>query len=138
MLYYLDMYFVHQNPENSEYWQYGYKDAVRLTEKIKDKYDKVIVSTTLEQSYMFFLFYTKYDPLKYLASGGTKSGSFEEARNSFDKYEFRKLNWSSERRDGTILYVGDPKDMPHGNVANIEFLNGKPAIEMADQPNGAP
>lgn len=135
--YYLDMYFVHQNPEISEYWQYGYKDAVELTERVKASYQKVVVSTTLEQSYMFFLFYTKYDPKLYLAGGGTRSGSFEEKKNHFDMYEFRKLDWPKERRDGTILYVGDPKDMPRGNVMNITFLDGKPAIEIADQPNGA-
>ncbi len=138
IFYYLNMYFVHQNPENSEYWQYGYKDTVALTEKLKDKYEKVVVSTRLDQSYMFFLFYTKYDPATYLAHGGTKSGSFEEVRNSFDKYEFRRIDWPREKRDGTILYVGDLQDMPHGNVGNITFLNGKPAIELADQPNGAP
>jgi 4-amino-4-deoxy-L-arabinose transferase-like glycosyltransferase len=135
--YYLDMYFVQQNPEVSEYWQYGYKDAVAFTEKVKAKYQKVVVSTTLEQSYIFFLFYTKYDPRLYLAGGGTKSGSFEEGNNHFDKYEFRKIDWPHERLDGTILYVGDPKDMSHGNVMNYTFLNGKPAIEMADKPNGA-
>lgn len=135
--YYLDMYFVQQNPENSQYWQYGYRDAVALTEKLKPNYQKIVVSTTLDQSYMFFLFYTKYDPALYLAHGGTKSGSFEEVRNSFDKYEFRKIVWSQEKRDGTVLYVGDPKDMPHGNVGNIKFLNGTPAIELADRPNGA-
>ena len=109
----------------------------RLTEKMKANYQKVVVSTTLEQSYMFFLFYTKYDPVKYLASGGTRSGSFEEGNNHFDKYEFRKIDWAREKRDGTLLYVGDPKDMPHGNVGNISFLDGTPAIEIADRPNGA-
>ena len=136
-VYYLDMYFVQMNPEVSQYWQYGYKDAVAITEKIKSKYQKIVVSTTLEQSYMFFLFYTKYDPAKYLAAGGTKSGSFDEVNNHFEKYEFRKIDWIHERRDGTVLYVGDPKDMPHGNVMNIKFLDGTPAIEIADQQNGA-
>lgn len=136
--YFLDKYFVHMNPEFSQYWQYGYEEAVVQTEALKGKYDKVVVSTSLEQSYMFFLFYTKYDPIAYLAEGGTRSGSFEEAQNRFDKYEFRKIIWSNERRDGTILFVGAPGDMPHGNVRNITFLNGEPAIEMADQPNGAP
>lgn len=136
--YYLDMYYVQQSQENSQYWQYGYKQAVAMTEKLKDNYQKVVVSTRLDQSYMFFLFYTKYDPKLYLANGGTRSGSFDEVRNRFDKYEFRKIDWSKEIRDGTILYVGAPDDMPHGNVGNITFLNGTPAIELADRPNGAP
>lgn len=138
VFYYCDMYFVQMNPEVSDYWQYGYKDTVALTEKLKDTYQKVVVSTKLEQSYMFFLFYTKYDPSRYLAQGGTKSGSFDERHNGFDKYEFRAIDWPHEKRDGSVLYVGAPQDMPHGNVANISFLNGTPAIEMADQPNGAP
>ncbi len=136
-LYYLNLYFVHMNPEYSEYWQYGYKEAVALTEQQKAKYQKVVVSTALEQSYMFFLFYTKYDPKTYLAQGGTKSGSFAEGDNGFDKYIFRPINWPKERRDKSILYVGAPNDLPHGNIANIMFLNGKPAMKLADQPNGA-
>ena len=134
--YYLNMYFVEMNHEFSEYWQYGNQQAVQITEQLKSKYDKVVVSTKIEQSYMFFLFYTKYDPTKYLAGGGTNSGSFAEIKNKFNKYEFRVINWSQEKRDGSVLYVGAPGDMPHGNIANITFMNGKPAIEIADQPNG--
>lgn len=137
-LYYLNMYFVQQNYEFSEFWQYGYKQAVEYTEKVKQKYKKVVVSTKLEQSYMFFLFYSKYDPQKYLSLGGTKSGGFREDRNTFDVYEFRDIHWSSEQRNGDILYVGTLQDMPHGNLLNIPYLNGQPAIEIADQPNGAP
>jgi len=137
MLYYLNMYFVHMNPEFSEYWQYGNKEAVMIAEKIKTKYKKVVVSTAIEQSYMFFLFYTKYDPVAYLANGGTNSGSFEEVKNKFDIYEFRKIHWSEERRDTSILYIGSPSEIPHGNIANIYFPNGKRAIIIADQPNGA-
>lgn len=135
-VYYLDKYYVHMNSEYSEFWQYGNREAVERAEALKYKYDKVVVSTQIDQAYMFFLFYTKYDPIKYLAEGGTNSGSFEEARNKFDKYEFRRIDWPKEKRDGSILYIGTLNDMPHGNVANIMYLNGKPAIEMADAPNG--
>ena len=33
---------------------------------------------------MFFLFYSKYDPYKYLSQGGTRSGGFKEGGNKFD------------------------------------------------------
>lgn len=134
--YYLDKYYVHMNSEVSEFWQYGNRQAVEFAEQLKYKYDKVVVSTQIDQAYMFFLFYTKYDPVKYLAEGGTNSGSFAELKNKFDKYEFRKIDWPKEKRDGSILFIGTLNDMPRGNVANITFLNGKPAIEMADAPNG--
>jgi len=131
--YYFVQYFVVMNREYSEYWQYGYKQAVEYTESVKNKYKSVVVSTGLEQSYMFYLFYIRYDPVKYLEGGGTKSGSFAEKGNAFDKYEFRPLHWQSEVFDGSILYVGAPIEMPHGNNAHITFINGDPAIEIKDR-----
>lgn len=135
--YYLHMYYAHMDKEYSSYWQYGYEEAVKYAEEHKSEYQKIVVSTKLEQPHMFFLFFSKFDPKKYLALGGTKSGGFRE-RNQFDIYEFRSINWSEEKRDGTILYIGSPSEMPHGNVRNIRFLDGTPAIEIADRPGGAP
>lgn len=131
--YYFGMYFLVMNREYSEYWQYGYKEAVAYTESVKNNYDTVVVSTGLEQSYMFYLFYTKFDPVKYLQTGGTKSGGFAENRNAFDKYIFRPLDWNNEHFDGRTLYVGSPSEIPHGNNAHITFLNGIPAIEIKDR-----
>jgi len=131
--YYLVQYFVVMNREYSEYWQYGYKEAVAYTESVKNSYEKIVVSTGLEQSYMFYLFYTQYDPIKYLSGGGTKSGGFAENRNSFGKYVFRPLDWKNETFDDKTLYVGSPSEMPHGNNMHIKFLNGVPSIEIKDR-----
>lgn len=131
--YYFVQYFFVLNKEYSQYWQYGYKEAVEYTESVKGKYKKIVVSTGLEQSYMFYLFFTKYDPVKYLSAGGTKSGSFDERGNAFDIYEFRPLHWKTEQFDGKTLYVGSPSEIPHGNNAHITFLNGDPAIEIKDR-----
>jgi len=133
IVYYLFQYFGRTNMEYSKFWQYGYKEAVTYTESVKDTYKKVVVSIGLEQPYMFFLFYMKYDPVKYLDGGGTKSGSFDEQGNAFDKYEFRPLHWQSETFDGSILYVGSSSEIPHGNNAHITFLDGTPAIEIKDR-----
>lgn len=130
--YYLHMYFVHMNHEFSRYWQYGYKQAVEYTEAHKNKYSKIVVSTKLEQPHMFFLFYTKYDPVKYLANGGTASGGFAEVKNRFDVYEFRPIHWDKEIRDGKTLYVGTPKEIPVGSLDAIRYLDGTDAIHIAD------
>jgi hypothetical protein len=133
IIYYFVMYFDRTNQEYSKYWQYGYKEAVMYTESVKDNYEKIVVSTNLEQPYMFFLFYTKHDPALYLSQGGTKSGNFAENRNAFDKYIFRPLDWRNENFDGKTLYVGNSIEMPHGNNAHITFLDGTPAIEIKDR-----
>jgi prepilin-type processing-associated H-X9-DG protein len=132
-IYYVHMYFIHTNIEYSRYWYYGYRQAVEYSEAHKGEYKKIVVSTDLEQPYMFFLFFSKYDPNKYLKQGGTVSGNFDEEFNHFDKYEFRKINWQNEKRDGSVLYIGTPDEIAHGTKANIMYLDGSPAIRITDR-----
>ena len=109
-LYYINQYFVQQNYFHAKYWQYGYKDIVSYIGPIAKNYNKIIVSNTppLDQSYMFFLFYLKYDPAKYLKEGGTASGKIE-GRNQFANFEFRKFNYNQEK-EKNILLIGSTFD----------------------------
>lgn len=131
IVFYFHMYFAHMNNEYSKFWQYGYKEAVEYTQAHKSEYDKIVVSTSLEQPHMFFLFYTKYDPAAYLAAGGTASGGFAEVKNRFDTYEFRPIsNWANELHDGSILYIGSPRELP-GDAYTIKYLNGEDAMRIS-------
>ncbi len=132
ILFYFHMYYAHMNNEYSKFWQYGYKQAVEYAESHKGKYKKVVVSTSLEQPHMFFLFYTKYDPAAYLAAGGTASGGFAEVKNRFDTYEFRPIShWANELHDGSILYIGSPRELP-GDAYTIKYLNGEDAMRISE------
>lgn len=130
--YYFHMYYSHMNHEYSKFWQYGYKQAVQYAQMHKSKYKKIIVSTKLEQPHMFFLFYTKHDPATYLAAGGTATGGFAEFRNRFDVYEFRPIDWGKETHDGSVLYIGTPKEVPNASEDSIYYLNGEEAIRIAE------
>lgn len=130
--YYFHMYYSHMNIEYSQFWQYGYKQAVEYTEANKSKYKKIVVSTKLEQPHMFYLFYMKYDPVSYLQEGGTASGGFKEERNKFDVYEFRPINWPNELHDGSILYVGTPREIFADSMYRISYLNGFEAMRIAE------
>ncbi len=131
--YYLHMYFGHTNREYSKFWQYGYQQAVAYTQKNKDKYKKIVVSTKLEQPHMFFLYYLKYDPARYLKEGGTASGGFAEVRNKFDIYEFRPIHWEKEIADGSTLYIGLPGEIPVAPLQTIYYLDGTEAMRIADK-----
>lgn len=128
-LYYFNQYFIQQNFFYSESWQYGYKEVLEYIKPIEEKYNKVIVTNDrpLDQSYMFFLFYLKYNPKTYLTEGGTSSGGFREDHR-FGKYEFRTISWDQEEKGN--LYIGRPEDFPDGlgSMKTINYLNGKPAI----------
>lgn len=132
LTYYFHMYFGHMNLEVSQFWQYGYKQAVDYAQSHKSAYKKIVVSTKLEQPHMYFLFYTSYDPRMYLARGGTKSGGFAEERNRFDIYEFRPIEWEKEIHDGSVLYIGTPAEINQANLKTITYLDQTEAMRIAD------
>jgi len=133
-LFYLHQYYVHMPIEYSKAWLYGRKEAALFTESIKDKYDRVIVSTKVDQPHEFWLYYLKYNPQKYLAEGGTVSGGFLEDRNKFDKYFFKPIDFDKQQKEAKTLFVGLPQEFPSGaNVLKvINYLNGEPAIHLVE------
>jgi 4-amino-4-deoxy-L-arabinose transferase-like glycosyltransferase len=108
--YYLNQYFIQQNYFDARYWQYGYEDMVRYAAGVQKNYSKIIVSnkTPMDQSYIFFLFYLKYDPHKYLSEGGTLTGVIE-GKNKFANFEFRTIDYNKEK-ERNILLIGSTFD----------------------------
>jgi hypothetical protein len=110
-VYYFHQYYAHLNYETAKYWQYGFQQIVEVAKKEYSKYDKIVVSKKLEEPHMFFLFYLKYDPVKYLAEGGTTPGGFAKDYKKFDKYEFRPIDEEKEIFNGHTLYIGTPREL---------------------------
>lgn len=90
----------------SSSFQYAISRAIPYVRENEKDYKKVIFSNNdnLFQSYMFFLFYTKYDPALYQKQGGTLSGGYS-ATHKFGKYEFRSFNIGNEKKGN--MYVGN-------------------------------
>lgn len=130
-LYYLDQYFVQQNYYNSLDWQYGYQQAVPFVASLPVQHIVMTNQPPLDQSYIFYLFYLKYDPALYQSETKNVSGGFRED-HQFGKYTFRPIDWSKEVKDSQTVYVGRPGDFPSGVhiLKIINYLNGDPAIEI--------
>ncbi|MBI5123498.1 glycosyltransferase family 39 protein [Candidatus Roizmanbacteria bacterium] len=134
-VYYLDMYF-HQMPkEFAPFWQYGYKQAIAKSAALAPKYKKIIFSGKLEQPYIFYLFYTQYDPVRYQKDGGSLGIDFNNwSYQTIGKYEFKLLDWGKEEKSPDLLYVGRPQDFS-GAVKIIDtvyYPDGKPAMELVE------
>lgn len=136
-LYYINQYFTQLNYFTSRDWQYGYKETVDYITPLMNKYDRVLVSNAppLDQSYMFFLFYTRYNPKQYQEQGGTVSGGFKEDHKGFFKFRFQPINWENRVKNGKILYVGRPEDFPGSahTLKTVYYLDGSPAIKIVDE-----
>ncbi len=81
---YLSLYYVIGPQTTSSAWADGYKQLVSYTTTHKANYNKIIISGHYWQPYIYFLFYTKYNPVLY-QKYGTKRG--------FDKYLFGGTSW---------------------------------------------
>lgn len=132
ILTYLHQYFIHTNFEVARQWLYGRKEAALFSETVRDKYDKIIVSTKLEQPLVFFLFYLQYDPQAYLNEGGTVSGGYNEDRNHFDKYYFRPIDFEKMRREPRVLLIGSPEEFPPDSrtLRTIYLPSGEAIIQI--------
>lgn len=124
---YIHLYFFHTNLENARIWLYEKKLAVKYTTENEKKYEKIIVSNNkTDWPYIFWLFYSKYPPAKYLSEGGTNSGDFR-ANEKFGKYEFIFFNQDTTTMNDKWLFILWPEDI---KIRNISLLpNGKKVIE---------
>lgn len=144
VLIYLDRYFIHAPYEFSKYWLYGYKEAVRSLEEVKNSknYDKIIMSDTYGQPYIYYLFYTKYPPLDfqkqaYLDQPNVDVGTVRK----IDNIEFRHIYWPGDRSMKNSLFIGTKEELPDQDILpfndfkiikDINFLNGEPAFRIVE------
>lgn len=126
-------YFVIFPKTQSSSFAYALSKAIPFVLEKEESYDKIVFSNkeNLYQSYMLFLFHSKYDPFLYQKQGGTISGGFAES-HKFGKYEFRPIIWSKDKSIMNTLYVGNPEDFNGQKdfLISITSLDGKESIEI--------
>ena len=117
-------YFVRFPNEQSDSFQYALAPAIRYALREQQKYEHIEFSHqgSLYQSYMFFLFYTRFDPKRYLSLGGTRSGGYE-ASHTIGKYSFGFLPQNPEKFTPNTLYFYDAKLVPSGARVIERFAN---------------
>lgn len=125
MLWFMHAYYVTFKREAAYKYQYGIQEAITYAKKHESKHTTIVVSNrfNLGFSYMYYLFFTAYDPKLYIKNGGTQSGSFD-GNNRIGKYLFINPNFYSTGKRDTInkeaftsndnstLYILDSTDIP--------------------------
>jgi len=92
-------------------WQWGYKELVEEITPIAKNYDPVVVDTTYQGPYIFFLFYQKYSPGTYQLQAElvqeNKQTLGEGAK--IDNIQFRPIYWPKDRYFSKTLFAGPPE-----------------------------
>lgn len=117
-------YFIRFAREQSDSFGYSIASAIRYAKLQESNYSNIEFShqASLYQSYMFFLFYSRFDPRRYLSMGGTTSGGYE-ASHTIGSYSFGFLPQKSEELKENILYFYDIHLVPSGARIIERFTN---------------
>ncbi len=107
--YYLHQYFIHQIIHKPIYRQEGYRELVKVVNKLLPQYQYAAITTRHASPLIFFLFYSKYDPGKFQQEIKKQKHNFlveDFGKVSIDKYIF----YTDECADKTklkesVLYV---------------------------------
>ncbi len=130
--YYLYNYHTFYPTEFSGEWQYGYKNAVQFAQDKYTDYDRIFVTEGLGRPYIYFLFYTKYNPTQFRDDSLiTREALGFVHVERFGKYHFAKdLSLIPKKDEEKVLYIDVPGKIPEGAkvVKSFYLLNGKPSL----------
>lgn len=119
--------------EQSRSFLFALSKAIPYAMALEHEYEKIVFSNSdnAYQSYMMYLYYSRFDPGFYQRLGGTKTGGYAET-HTIGKYEFRPIIWKQERPISRTLYVGNAEDFPRdlSFLTTINSLDGTPAIKI--------
>ena len=141
-VYYLDQYYTHYPRQSSQFWQYGYRELINKIAPIKNNYSQIIMTPKYGQPYIYWLFYTQYNPPVYQQKAQLKenvSGDVGQVER-IDNLEFRPVFWPADRNLKNALLIGDDLELPLKQIdlnqarilEEIKFLNGKIAFRVVE------
>ncbi|MDP2684967.1 MAG: glycosyltransferase family 39 protein [bacterium] len=127
IIYFLNIYFVHFNVQRSRFWHYGYREAVKLTDKYPTY--NVVMRGPENFPYIYFLFYEKYNPLLFREEvvyyPPTHEGFYYV--RSFGRYQFvNKIDYSSLAKN--TIYIDDTRLDDKEN--SIFLPSGEPILGL--------
>lgn len=130
-------YFIDFSKQLSSQFQYGVVNALSYAIKNQNKYEKVVVSNKADlfQSYMFYLYQSKFDPYFYQKLGGTRSGGFA-ASHLIGKFYFTDpLTFKLDKKPTLFVLNHAEIERTIYNfrfIKSFNFLNGQEAIVLFD------
>lgn len=132
-----DYYLIHYPFELSEFRSYGWKQIAIFANTHQKEYESIFIDPrfgtegpyTFGVPYMYFLFYSQYDPKIYQNNIQRITGGTD-----FENYKFLEINWQNYNHPSNNLFIGSPWSFPLQSLRpeqiklQVNFLNGKPGL----------
>jgi len=97
IFYFINAYFVHAPQRYPFAWNTGFSSLMPFIDAQKQKYDHIYFTSTYDQPYILYLFFTKYPPQKIQSqiSLTTPDKYGFSTVEKIDNINFGKINWDS-------------------------------------------
>jgi len=134
LIYYFDLYFIHYPIYSAKDWVFGYKEVAELINQKKNNYKKIVVTQKFGQPYIFYLFYSKYNPEKYQKQAYLTENSYGDVGEvkSLDNIEFREIYWPADRGIKNGLFIGSEFELPLQDLTDFEKFSVLKEIKYPD------
>lgn len=141
LIYYLDAYYVHAPVHQPYEWQGGYKQLVKRVNELLPNYDRAMITDSRGTAYIYFLFYNRYDPVKWQTQS-------QAAVTETDKFGFSSINrlenlyfigetCPAKIPEDRVLYVCTQENHPKAGFTqfkdSINFDDGQPAFVLFEK-----
>lgn len=125
-VYVFDVYFFHSQTVFAKEFNYGYKQAVQLIKE--NPTSKVVFTDVLGQPYIYYVFYTAYDPATYQKNIDFIDGGLDVGRvGHVGNVEFHQFGADEMNTQKDVLFIGS-----EGNINNQFDITG-PNIDLFRQ-----
>lgn len=117
---------IHFPIQRGEAFMEGTKESTMFAISNKDKYQEIVYDPyrgieapyIVNIPYMYFLFYSMYDPSVYQNETKIHGEDFF----SFNKFTYRRINWREDRAKKGTLFIGSPWSLPLKDIKEEEIL----------------
>jgi 4-amino-4-deoxy-L-arabinose transferase-like glycosyltransferase len=120
---YLHLYYKHYPKLKARDWQDGYKQLTEAIRPVEHNYETIAVSNYFGRSYIFVLFFNKYDPAKYQK---------EQTETGFGKYEFFDASWAKTKQGRALVVTPPWQAHPEKIIKEIYAGNGELTFTISE------
>jgi 4-amino-4-deoxy-L-arabinose transferase-like glycosyltransferase len=114
-VYFIDAYFVHLPTHNAATWRYGFREMSLEVDGLKNNYEEIVVEQSFNQPYIYYLFYTSFDPASYQKNAKLTASEYKldvGYVESAGKIKYQKIDWQVLKGKPGILVAAKPESLP--------------------------
>jgi len=110
-VYFLDLLFVHANFAYAKEYIYGFKEAIQFVNQYPE--NNAVITDVFGQPYVFYLFYSRFDPATYQKINEFESGGYDVGKVSqVGRVQFHQSGLSEVQNQPGTIFVGTIGNFP--------------------------